>query len=326
MVEPALDVHESVPTSMLRALAIVGPTASGKTSLAVRVAHEVEGEIISMDSRQAYRGFVVGTAAPTLAERESAIHHGVGFLDPNERYGTGRFVRFAEAWLLDIEAKGHTPILTGGTGLFLRALTHPIFKEPQIDSGRRAALEAWLVGCSARELERWARRLDKAQRAKLRFDRQRAHRTIELALLSGAPLSWWIENGRTDQVPLGVRTYQLVLSTDVLRARIRNRALAMVTSGAWQEEVRGIVKTGLDRSPAFSALGYSVIAALLKGKMTEEKAVDQIFSDTWAYARRQRTWFRHQLPEDTIVLDGSDSIEQLTKRISQDWNGLHTEP
>ncbi len=311
---------------MPRALAIVGPTASGKTSLAIRVAHEVEGEIISMDSRQAYRGFVVGTAAPTLAERESAVHHGVGFLDPHERYGAGRFVRFTEAWLLDIEAKGHTPIITGGTGLFLRALTHPIFKEPQIDPDRRTALEAWLTGCSAPELERWARRLDEVQGARSPgFDRQRAHRTIELALLSGAPLSWWIENGKTDQVPLGVRTYQLVLSTDVLRDRIRNRALAMVMSGAWQEEVRGIIKTGLDRSPAFGALGYSVIAALLKGEMTEEKAADQIFSDTWAYARRQRTWFRHQLPKDAIVLDGSESIEQLTKRISQDWNGLHTE-
>ena len=312
---------------MPRALAIVGPTASGKTSLAIRVAHEVEGEIISMDSRQAYKGFVVGTAAPTLAERESAVHHGVGFLDPHERYGTGRFVRFTEAWLLNIEAKGHTPIITGGTGLFLRALTHPIFKEPQIDPDRRTALEAWLTGCSAPELERWARRLDEVQGARSPgFDRQRAHRTIELALLSGAPLSWWIENGKPDQAPLGVRTYQLVLSTDVLRARIRNRALAMVMSGAWQEEVRGIIKTGLDRSPAFGALGYSVIAALLKGEMTEEKAVDQIFSDTWAYARRQRTWFRHQLPKDAIVLDGSESIEQLTKRISQDWNGLHTEP
>jgi tRNA dimethylallyltransferase len=320
-------MRESIPTSMPRALAIVGPTASGKTSLAIRVAHEVEGEIISMDSRQAYRGFSVGTAAPTLAERESAVHHGVGFLDPNERYGTGRFVRFAETWLLDIEAKGHTPIFTGGAGLFLRALVQPIFKEPKIDPDRRAALEAWLAGCSALELERWARRLDGAQGAKSPlFDRQRAGRTIELALLSGAPLSWWIEKGGTDQVPLGVRTYQLVFSTDVLRARIRNRTVAMVSSGAWQEEVRGIIKNGLHRSPAFDALGYSVIAAHVKGEMTEEKAVDRIFSDTWAYARRQRTWFRHQLPEDAIVLDGSESTEQLTRRISQDWNGLRAAP
>tara|TARA_B100001750_G_scaffold125649_1_gene99694 strand:- start:27 stop:329 length:303 start_codon:yes stop_codon:yes gene_type:complete len=100
----------------------------------------------------------------------------------------------------------------------------------------------------------------------------------------------------------------------------------MVSSGAWQEEVRGLIKTGLDRSPAFDALGYSVIATFLKGELTEEEAVDHIFFDTWAYARRQRTWFRHQLPEDAIVLDGSESIEQLTRRISQDWNGWRTEP
>lgn len=311
---------------MPRALAIVGPTASGKTSLAIRVAHEIEGEIVSMDSRQAYRGFVVGTAAPTLAERESAVHHGVGFLDPNERYGAGRFVRLAEAWLLDIEAKGHTPIFAGGTGLFLRALTHPIFKEPKLDPDRRAALEVWLANCSAIKVERWARRLDRAQSAKSPvFDCQRAGRTVELALLSGAPLSWWIENGKTDQVPLSVRTYRLVFSTDALRARIRNRVLAMISSGAWQEEVRGIIEGGFDRSRAFDALGYSVIAALVKGEMAEENAVERIFADTWAYARRQRTWFRHQLPEDAIVLDGSESAEQLTRRISQDWNEWRTE-
>ena len=320
-------MRQPVSKALPRALAIVGPTASGKTSLAIKVAREIGGEIISLDSRQAYRGFVVGTAAPTVAELELAVHHGVGFLDPTERYGAGRFVRLAEAWLVSIESNGHAPIFAGGTGLFLRALTHPMFKEPRIDLQRRAALEAWFVGCSALELQRWAKRLDRPQGvASPALDRQRALRTVELALFSGVPLSWWIENGETDRVPLNVRTYRLELPTDVLRARIHDRVRAMISSGAWQEEVQAIIDYGLDRSRAFDAVGYTDVAALVQDEMTEEKVVGRVFADTWTYARRQRTWFRHQLSKDAIVLDGSKSAEQLAQRISEDWNRLRVEP
>ena len=140
-----------------RFLVILGPTASGKTALALDVARLVDGEIISADSRQAYRGLEIGTAAPTIAERAAVPHHGVAFLEPGDRYGAGRFARLCREWITDIESRGRTPIVVGGTGFFVRAVTHPVFKEPDLDSAGRAALEAWL---SARPLDEIRRLLN----------------------------------------------------------------------------------------------------------------------------------------------------------------------
>lgn len=306
----------SFPTSAAPVITIVGPTASGKTGLAIDVARRLGGEIISMDSRQAYRGFEIGTAAPTLAERDAAPHHGVGFLDPCERYGAGRFVRRAAEWLGGIEARGGVPILAGGTGLFLRALTHPMFEEPALDPARRARLDEWLGGSEGAELSRWAVRLDPQLVGRAApLDRQRASRTVELALLTGSPLSWWMANGPSDRPPLPTRVYVLEVPPEILRDRIRRRTRDMLAGGAWQDEVERIVAEGLQASRAFDAVGYADVAALVGGEISVSETVDRVFAATWQYARRQRTWFRHKLPEGSIVLDGSMPSEQLGRLI-----------
>ena len=306
--------------------AIVGPTATGKTAVAIEVARRLGGEIISMDSRQAYRGFVVGTAAPSPAERAAAPHHGVGFLDPDERYGAGRFARLATRWISDIRERGSVPLLAGGTGLFLRALTHPMFAEPAFDPARRERLHAWLDGLDRNELVRWAARLDGSLADRSRpLDRQRAARTVELVLLSGKPLTAWFESGRTERPPLPTATWVLELPAPLLRARIRRRVEVLIRDGAWPQEVRDLLSRGVQGSRAFDALGYGDVAALVRGRAHVEETIERVSTLTWRYARRQRTWFRHQLPEDAVVLDASTGAEQLARHIADAWRASAAE-
>ncbi|MBI4545854.1 MAG: hypothetical protein HY703_11710, partial [Gemmatimonadetes bacterium] len=144
------------------ALVITGPTATGKTTLALEVAERLGGEIISMDSRQVYRGLDIGTAKPTLAQRARVPHHGLDLVDPNERYSAGRFAREARCWMAGIRARSRVPLLVGGTGFFLRALTHPLFREPPMPPERRERFKRYVARHGMDELRRWLGALDPA--------------------------------------------------------------------------------------------------------------------------------------------------------------------
>ncbi len=306
-------------------LAVVGPTATGKSELAVRVAEALDGEIVSMDSRQAYRGMEVGTAAPTPEQRRRVPHHGVGFLDPSERYGAGRFSGRARGWIREIRARGRVPILCGGTGLFLRALTDPVFREPEMADDRREALEGWLDGLPGDELRRWARRLDPELAGELdALDPQRAKRTLELALLAGRPLSWWHEHGPPVAQPVDALVAVLELDRAAHRRRIRARVERQLEEG-WKEEVRRLREAGHgEGDPPFTALGYAEVAALLRGEMEREEVVDRVVGDSWSYARRQRTWFRHQVPEDALRLDAGRPTDELVRDVTEAWRAAAT--
>ncbi|MYI07284.1 MAG: tRNA (adenosine(37)-N6)-dimethylallyltransferase MiaA, partial [Gemmatimonadetes bacterium] len=209
-------------------LAITGPTGAGKTALSLHVARALGGEIISMDSRQIYRGMDIGTAKATPEQRAEVPHHGIDIADPGERYSAGAFGRDARRWIAAIRARGRVPLLVGGTGFFLKAVTEPLFAQPDLDGERRAAVESALAGLPRTELARWVRALD-PQRAGVAIagGRQRMTRTVLIALLTGRPLSWWHSRRNAEAEPLEGVVCVVAVPREVLDERIGRRVRAM---------------------------------------------------------------------------------------------------
>ena len=305
-------------------VAIVGPTGAGKTRLSLAVAQVLDGEIISVDSRQVYRGMDIGTAKAGLAERAVVPHHGLDLIDPDENYSAGQFARDARSWIGEIRSRGRIPILVGGTGFFLRALTHPLFEEPPMDPDRRARLQQLLESKSPLELEAWVTALDPDRsRVAAEGGRQRLVRACLLPLLTGRPLSWWHAR-KPGPEPLRGLVLVLTLPTDVLDRRIDERVTQMEREGL-VAEVRDLLRAGYEEGcPGMSAVGYREVVEHLKGETTLQEALDETRRATRQYARRQRTWFRRQLPPGAVELDGTRPIEELTAQAVLAWE--HPEP
>ncbi|MFS8637728.1 MAG: tRNA (adenosine(37)-N6)-dimethylallyltransferase MiaA [Gemmatimonadota bacterium] len=304
------------------ALVITGPTATGKTALSLDVAERLDGEIISMDSRQVYRGMDIGTAKVTPDQRARVPHHGLDLVDPDERYSAGRFARDARRWIEEIRARGHTPILVGGTGFFLRALTHPLFREPEMPERAREALKRWLERQPEEKLRRWLADLDPATARTLEASggRQRVARALEVALLTGRPLSWWHRHAPPETPPLPLLIFVLWLPREQLYRRINDRVLEMIEAG-WVDEVRALLERGYDLDdPGMVATGYPELVAYLRGEWSLEEAIEATQRATRRYARRQLTWFRHQLPPGAIWLDASRPRAELVDTIVDIWN------
>jgi tRNA dimethylallyltransferase len=303
------------------ALVLTGPTATGKTDLSLAVAERLGGEIISMDSRQVFRDMEIGTAKATPAQRARAPHHGLDLVDPDERYSAGRFAADARRWIAEIRGRGQVPILVGGTGFFLRALTHPLFREPALPAERRAALEAFLRERPTPELSRWLGALDPAGASAFERwgGRQRILRALEVVLLTGYPLAWWHEHSPAGEPPLDPLVFVLDLPRPELYRRIEERVLAMIDAGL-VAEVEGLLARGFGPdAPGMSATGYAEMIPFLRGKRTLEQAIDDIQRATRRYARRQLTWFRNQLPPGAVWLDATRPPAELVQEIVQRW-------
>ena len=303
-----------------RALALTGPTTSGKTALGLALARRLGGEIVSMDSRQVYRGMDLGTDKVTAEERRGVPHFGLDLVDPDETYSAGRFARDVRRWIPDIEARGHVPLLVGGTGFFLKAVLEPIFRQPPLDPGRRHALRRHLDGLPVETLGRWVRRLD-PERAELAVQggRQRLSRTLEVALLTGRPLSWWHRAAPADGPAIPCLVVCLELPREELDRRIDARVSRMVERG-FLDEVRGLLERGYGPdAPGMTGTGYREVAAALAGEMPLEAALDEMRRQTRRYARRQLTWFRNQLPADALRLDARGDRAELLERIEGAW-------
>jgi tRNA dimethylallyltransferase len=306
---------------MVEAIVVTGATATGKTALSVALAHAVSGEIISMDSRQVYRGMDIGTAKPTAAEREGVPHHGFDLVSPAERYSAGQFARDARRWIAEIRARDRVPILVGGSGFFLKALTEPFFEEPPMNAASREALRRSVVGWSAGELERWLRQLDPNALAR-GGGRQRLARALEVALLTGRPLAWWHAHSPPGTKPVPLRVFVLDRARPALRQRIDDRVTDMLREGL-VEEVRGLLRAGYGtRDPGMNATGYVEMIPCLAGETTLDEAAERIRVATRRYARRQATWFRHQLPQTAVLLDATRPTSELVGEIVRDWEGI----
>ena len=302
-------------------LAIVGPTATGKSELAVAVARRLDGEVVSMDSRQVYRGMDIGTAKLPVAERGGIEHHGLDLMDPDQGYSAGAFAREAQGWIAAIRDRGRVPILVGGTGFFLRALTQPIFGEPDLDSTRRDMLRGWLTSQTREELARWTRALDPARAVLAEAGGpQRLARTLEVALLTGRALSWWHQHAPAEQGALSAMVALLELPRDELGQRIDDRVARMLEGGL-VEEVRGLLAKGYGpNDPGMTGVGYREVIAQLRGEIEPDQTAGLIRKATRNYARRQETWFRNQLPSAVCRLDGMVPLSERVDEVARAWS------
>jgi tRNA dimethylallyltransferase len=294
----------------------VGPTAIGKTAVALSLASHLAVEVISADSRQIYRRLDIGTAKPTRRERQRVPHHGVDLVDPGERYSAGRFARDAAKWLEEIRGRGRLPVVVGGTGLYVRALVEGLFVEPPLDPERRVALEHWVEGLDAATLVRWAGRLDPGFAG---GGRQRAARTVEIALLTGAPLSVWQARAR-GQGTIAPWHVRLTAPRPVVHHRIQVRAEEMVRRGLI-EEVAAVLSEGhAPDAPGLDGVGIREAVEYLHGRRTRDSVADAIATSSRQYAKRQETWFRHQIRAPALVLDATRPAEELADQIASQWN------
>ena len=294
---------------------LVGPTAVGKTAVAVALAAHWPLEVISADSRQVYRRLDIGTAKPTKRERARIPHHGVDIIEPGERYSAGHFARDAVKWLEEIRGRGKLPVVVGGTGLYVRALAEGLFAEPPLDPAKRRALDAWTARLEPIELLRWASRLDPGFRG---GGRQRAARAIEVALLSGRPLSHWQQAARARGA---LDPWYIVLTAPrpVLHQRIARRADEMVRRGLIEEVAAVLAEGHNPHAPGLDGIGIREAVEYLHGQRPRESVAEAIAVGTRQYAKRQQTWFRHQLARTAVTLDATRPPEKLACAIAGLW-------
>ena len=272
---------------------IVGPTASGKSALAVWLAERFSGEVVACDSTQLYRGFDIGTAKPSLAERRGVPHHLLGILEPHETASAGAYRQHALAVLDDLRRRARLPIFTVGTGLYLRALLEGLADVPQRSEELRERLRESAAAHPPGHLHRLLQRLDPVGAPRIApTDVQKIIRALEICLLARRPLSEVHRAGRTPLV--GWRAVKIGLSPprDALYARIQARLESMLAAG-WLDEVRRLLAAGLplDAKP-FDFIGYRELRAHLCGQLSLAEAQAAIAQATRRYAKRQMTWFR----------------------------------
>jgi len=268
---------------------ICGPTASGKSAIAMWLSQRREITIVSADSRQIYRGFDVGTAKPSAADQARVPHRGVDVVAPTERYSAADWGEAAVAAIGDALAARRLPVIVGGTGFYIASLFRPLWAQPALDPGRRERLQRVLGALSLDDLKQWCSRLDPAR---AHLGRTQLLRAIEVALLTGRRLSeLHVEHAR----PTRYRPrYLLVDPGTELAGRIVRRATEML-DGAWPDEVRSLAASVPDDAPAWKATGYDAVREHVQGRAHRDETLERVVIETRQYAKRQRTWFRHQL-------------------------------
>jgi len=297
-------------------IVLVGPTASGKTSLSLRLAEEFNGEIISCDSVAVYREMEIGTAKPTPEVRALIQHHMIDIASPDEACTAGDYSRQAREALTGITERGHLPIVAGGTGLYLRALVDGLFPAPPQKPGQRERLRKLAKTKGPAYLHSLLTRLDPAAAGAIHSnDVPKVIRAIEVSLAAEGPLTQQWQKGRDTLT--GYRILRLGLNPprDRLYERINQRAAAMFDRGLIEETERLIARYGADCRPLTSSLGYAEATAVLQNELTREQAVAQAQQGHRNYAKRQLTWFRRE--PNMHWLEGCGGDEDITEQALQ---------
>jgi len=283
-------------------LAIVGPTAIGKTTVAIDVANKVNGEIIGLDSRQIYKGMAVGTAQPTIEELAAAPHHLIGVKDPDSPISAGKYAKLVLNLVKDISERGKEPIMCGGAGLYYRAITKGIFSESETDLDVREKLIQEYEETGPDGLLNRLQELDPEYAVKVHpNNKKRLIRALEIYTVTGKPPSEHFNRQEKIVTPiLNLFTVLLTIDRKELDKRIAKRTAKMLNSG-WIEETK-MLRKGNDpiAMHPMDSIGYRQIAAFLDGKLNKEELEEKIILRTCQYARRQLQWFRQENIDLTI--------------------------
>ena len=280
-----------------RAIALMGPTASGKTRLAVELAQALDGEIISVDSSLVYRGMDIGTAKPSLDERQGVPHHLIDLIEPAESFSTGEFRRRALALMADIHQRGRLPILAGGTMLYFNCLFNGLASLPEADEETRRRIDAEARDLGWEHMHRLLAKVDPTAASRIHpNDPQRIQRALEVYRLTGVPISELQRQAKTEAPPFEfIRLVLAPSDRERLGRRIRERFQLMLEMGL-MEEVRALYRRGdlnLDM-PSMRAVGYRQTWLHLLGELAYEEMIERAVIATRQFAKRQYTWLRRE--------------------------------
>jgi len=284
--------------------AIAGPTASGKTALSVALAVKVGGEVVNFDSVQIYKGIEIATAKPTTQEKRGVEHHLIGYVEPNVNYTAADWARDAAEKIIDIERRGKTPVLVGGTGFYLRTLRQPLFDSPKTDENLRERLHRIQSQRGAEHLHAMLRRVD--QEAAVRLDARdyvRVIRALEVYFQTGQQISKQQPNrAEPPEFARRIKLFVLNPQRDELYEKINARTEQHFANGLVAEVKRLRAEGVKDNTNALGAHAYRRVCEFLRGERSLESAIEQSKQDVRNYAKRQLTWFRGE--KDAIWLDG----------------------
>ena len=304
-------------------LVLLGPTAAGKSEIALHLAPLLGGEIVGADSRQIYRGLEIGTAAPAPEDLARTPHHLASFLEPDQVYSAGRYARDAQAVLAEIDARGRRPIIVGGSGLYLRALLVGLFRGPERDEAIREELRGRIEREGLAELREELRRVDpEAHDAILPGDPVRVVRALEVFRLTGEPISRLRRSQATEPTPalrFGIRWERAALAI-----RITERIEDQMRRG-FLEQARALAGQALSpNAPGLQTLGYRELLAHLRGETTLAAARDTIALRTRQLAKRQETWFRKEPDTRWFTPEAADEFPRIAGEIAR--TAAETEP
>lgn len=288
---------------------IGGPTASGKSKLAVELAKKVNGEIISADSMQIYKEMNIGTAKVNKEEMQGVQHYLVGFVSPDERYSVSNFKKDAERAIEEILAKGKTPIVVGGTGLYIDSLIYGIeFQNEEVDLEYREKLNKIADEKGLESLYKKAQEIDPEAMKKISInDKKRIIRVLEIYHKTGKTKTEQELQSRKNEVKYEYKVFAITMDREKLYERIEQRVDSMIEQGLI-EEVKQILNKYHTFPTAMQGLGYKEVVEYLEGSCTKEEMIEKIKKETRHYAKRQLTWFRKN--KETIWLDGEKSTDE----------------
>ena len=288
-----------------KVIVICGPTASGKTALSIELAKKINGEIVSADSMQIYKDMDIGTAKPTNEEMQGIKHYLLDFVSPEERYSVAQYKQDAKTAIKEIISKGKTPIIVGGTGLYVDSLIYEIeYSDIKIDENYRKELEKIVEEKGLDELHKMAIQIDPIAMEKISpNDKKRIMRVLEIYKSTGKTKTQQEEESRRKPVEYDYKVFAINWDREILYQRINKRVDIMIEQGLI-EEVKNILQNYEQFPTAMQGLGYKEVVDYINGIYTKEEMIEKIKMETRRYAKRQLTWFRKN--KQTIWLDGTN--------------------